>query len=321
VIVRVLGSAAGGGVPQWNCGCNNCAAARRGEAPIRTQSSIAFSPDGRTWLLINASADLPQQLARTTALWPRAIRENPFCAVLLTDANVDHTAGLGELRQNPGPLVIVSSKTTRELLEGERAFERFARSPHRWVTPEEGSDAVAEMIDASLAQHLHIEMIDVPGLLPGYAGRKVARGAVVAYVIRERASGAQVTIAPVFMDFNDRLYDCVAASDVALLDGTFFTDGELQDRGLPAKRARALGHAPIGGADGTLVRVAALRNRRVFVHVNNTNPILDPHSDERKSLADAGCEVSHDGWHWETSFTQERDRGDAQHQRSERAEA
>jgi pyrroloquinoline quinone biosynthesis protein B len=265
--------------------------ARRGEAPMRTQSSIALSPDGTTWILVNASVDLPRQLAQATALWPHGLRENPFAAVLLTDANVDHTAGLGELRQNPGPLVIVSSRSTKELLASERAYERFTRAPHLWT------DNPAEVgIDS-----LEIEMIDVPGLLPGYAGRKPAQGAVVAYIMRDPQTNVQVTIAPIFSDIDDRLYAAIAASDLAFLDGTFYSNDELRQFGAMAKDARSLGHAPIGGPDGTLARIGKLANRRVFVHVNNTNPMLDSRSAAHAAVTAAACEMAEDGWQAELS--------------------
>jgi pyrroloquinoline quinone biosynthesis protein B len=285
VIVRVLGSAAGGGVPQWNCGCFNCARARRGEAPIRTQSSIAVSPDGTTWLLVNASVDLPRQVASTPALWPKAPRANPFSTVLLTDANVDHTAGLGELRQDPEPLVIVSSQATKELLVSERAYERFDRAPHLWTDDphQTGTDS------------FDIEMIDVPGLLPGYAGRTPASGAVVAYVVRDRRARVQITLAPVFSDIDERLYAAIAQSDIALLDGTFYSNDELRENGLMTKDARSLGHAPVGGPDGTLSRIASLSNRRIFVHLNNSNPMLDTASAAYSAVTSAGCEIAADG--------------------------
>jgi pyrroloquinoline quinone biosynthesis protein B len=261
--------------------------ARRGEAPLRTQSSIAISGDGIRWLLVNASVDLPRQFAQTPALWPRTLRENPFAGVLLTDANVDHCAGLGELRQNPGPLTIVSSAVTKSLLAGERAYERFARPPHRWITE---APVVVETLE-----NLEIRTIEVPGLLPGYAGRTVAPGAVVAYIVRDAISEVQTVVAPVFSEIDDRLYDAIASSDVALLDGTFYSADELRVYGLMSKDARGLGHAPVGGDGGTLARISGLSNRRIFVHINNSNPMLDPSSDALRAVKAAGCEIAEDG--------------------------
>lgn len=293
MIVRVLGSAAGGGFPQWNCGCENCARARRGELEPRTQSCIAIGSGG-VWLLVNASVDLPHQLARVPALWPNALRATPFRAILLTDANVDHTAGLGELRQGPDPFCVVSSPVCKSLLAGERAYERFDRAPHRWLAAEpDGSDCAAA-IDPRVAERFEIAAYDVPGLLPGYAGRGSARGAVVAYVVRERATGASVLAAPVFAAIDATLAELIARCGIALLDGTFWSDDELSARGLMAKSSRALGHLPVGGAGGTLERVAALSSRRIFVHVNNTNPLLDGGSPERAALERAGCSVANE---------------------------
>jgi pyrroloquinoline quinone biosynthesis protein B len=252
---------------------------------MRTQSSIAVSADGAAWLLFNVSVDLPRQLAQAPELWPKTLRENPFVAVLLTDANVDHTAGLGELRQDPGPLVIISSRMTKDLLAGERTYERFGRSPHLWTT-DTGKCPI---------ESFEIEMLDVPGLLPGYAGRKPAPGAVVAYIVRERRTRAQITLAPIFSEIDERLRAAIAASDIAFLDGTFYSNDELLDCGLLPKDARSLGHAPVGGSDGTLAQVAALPGRRVFVHLNNSNPMLDPASDAYEAVTSAGCEIADDG--------------------------
>lgn len=266
---------------------------------MRTQSSIALSPDGRTWVLINIACDLPRQLAATPELWPAARRATPFCAIFLTDANVDHTAGLAELRQEPDPLVVVSTSIVKSLLAGERACERFARSPHTWIeaTPDGGDFAAA--IGAATADLMEVRAIGVPGLLPGYAGRRRETGAVVAYLFTERGSGAKVLVAPVFAALNERFLSVLAQADLALLDGSFFDDDELTATQVMSKTARGLGHVPIGGPDGTLARISALTNRRVFVHVNNTNPILDQRSAAYAAVTAAGCEVGFDGWRTE----------------------
>jgi pyrroloquinoline quinone biosynthesis protein B len=294
MIVKILGSAAGGGVPQWNCGCENCARARRGDAPARMQSSFAVG-EGAEWMLVNASVDLPRQLAATPELWPGAPRATPFRAILLTDANVDHTAGLGELRQAPDAFVVASSPATKALLAKERAFERFDRPPHRWIEAEPDGTGLAERIAPSIARRFEIEAYDVPGLLPGYAGRTTWRGAVVAYVVRDRASGRSALFAPVFASIDERLAGLIAGADLALLDGTFFSEDELQSLGLPAKAASSMGHLPVGGARGTLSRLAGVRARCVFVHLNNTNPLLDAASSARAEVERAGHRIAVDG--------------------------
>jgi pyrroloquinoline quinone biosynthesis protein B len=294
MIVRILGSAAGGGVPQWNCGCPNCHRARRGDAPIRTQSSIAIGA-GDDWMLVNAAVDLPRQLAAVPDLWPNALRATPFRAILLTDANVDHTAGLGELRQGPDAFTIVSSEATKSLLAAERAYERFDRPPHRWLAVEPDGSDVALHVDPAIGDRFEVAAYDVPGLLPGYAGRTTWRGAVVAYVIRDRSSDRSVLVAPIFSAIDDTLARLIESVDLALLDGTFFTEDELQSLGLPAKAASAMGHLAMGGDAGTLKRVAGASARCVFVHINNSNPILDPSSSARAEVEKAGCTVASDG--------------------------
>jgi pyrroloquinoline quinone biosynthesis protein B len=292
--VRILGSAAGGGVPQWNCGCSNCNRARRGEAPARLQSSIAIGA-GDDWMLVNASVDLPRQLAATPELWPDAPRATPFRAILLTDGNVDHTAGLGELRQAPDAFTVVSSAATKALLSKERAYERFDRPPHRWIEAEPDGRALAADIDPAIARRFDVAAYDVPGLLPGYAGRTVWRGAVVAYVVRERASGRSALIAPVFASIDERLAELIAGVDLAILDGTFFSEDELQSLGLPAKASSAMGHLPVGGPDGALAQLAGVRARCVFTHLNNTNPLLDPSTSAFAGVAAAGHRIAADG--------------------------
>jgi len=269
--------------------------ARNGEAPMRTQSSIAVSADERTWLLVNVSVDLARQFAATPELWPAAARATPFAAVLLTDANVDHTAGLAEMRQDPDAFVVVSTPVVKSLLVSQLAYERFDRPPHRWIACDPSDRDIARDIGDAVAAQFEILIIDVPGLLPGYAGRGTARGAVVAYVLRERATGASVLIAPVFSDFDEILMKEARTSDVVLLDGSFYSDDEMPRDGLMRKTARSLGHAPIGGVDGTLARVSDLANRRVFVHLNNSNPVLDPASAAAQNVAAAGCEIAYDG--------------------------
>jgi pyrroloquinoline quinone biosynthesis protein B len=246
-------------------------------------------------MLVNASVDLPRQLAATPELWPGSLRATPFRAILLTDANVDHTAGLGELRQGPDAFAVVSCAASKSLFASERAYERFDRTPHRWIAVEPDGANVAAQIHPSIAARFEVAAYDVPGLLPGYAGRTTWRGAVLAYRILDRASGANVVVAPVYSGIDDALARLIENADLALLDGTFFSEDELQSLGLPAKPASAMGHLAIGGAGGTLERIAGMGGKCVLVHVNNTNPILDPASEAFAEVAAAGVRVAMDG--------------------------
>ncbi len=292
MIVRVLGSAAGGGVPQWNCACPNCSAARAGAAPRRSSSSFAVSGDGERWWLINVSPDIAAQIEAYAPLQPRVERGTPIAGMLLTDANVDHLGGFAVVRQDGDhAFVVYSSATVREIACAQEAFATFAAAPHRW-------DAVAPGTSFSLDETLDVRVIAVAGLTPGYAGREALADAVVAYAIVDRASGESALFAPVFMDVTEPLLAAARAATVAFFDGSFWSDDELRGVGVP-KAARALGHAPVGGPNGSLARLAtvagATRHRRFYAHLNNTNPLLDPHSIEAQTARRSGFEVASDG--------------------------
>jgi pyrroloquinoline quinone biosynthesis protein B len=289
VIVRVLGSAAGGGVPQWNCACVNCRAARSGERPRRSQSSFAVSGDGTRWWLVNASPDIAQQIEAAPPLQPQAGRGTPIAGMLFTDANVDHLGGLAVVRQQGDhAFVIFSSATVRTLALQQRSFSPFGAPPHRW-------NAVASGDRFPLDSHLNVRVVPVQGTTPGYAGREALADAVVAYEISDVDSGASALFAPVFAAVDDALRAAVGGSDVAFLDGSFWSDDELGAVGVE-KAARALGHAPIGGSDGSLAAFRTLRpGRRFFAHLNNTNPLLDPASNEFAKAASRGFEIAEDG--------------------------
>jgi pyrroloquinoline quinone biosynthesis protein B len=295
VILRILGSAAGGGVPQWNCSCTNCSAARTGRQPRRTQSGAALSADGVRWLLLNCSPDIAIQIEAFAPLHPIGVRDTPIAGMLFTDANVDHLGGLATLRQHGEHRFIVrSSTTTRAIAESQPAFARFALAPHRWIDvpfdtncePVDGDDVVGHQVE--------LRAIPVPGMTPGYAGRRAANDAVVAYELSER-NASRLLFAPVFAGIDDILFEAIARADIALLDGSFYSEDELLASGLMDKTARYLGHQPVGGADGTLARLHGLDTRIVFTHLNNSNPMLDPTSEAASRVREAGAELAFDG--------------------------
>ncbi len=297
MIVRVLGSAAGGGVPQWNCACTNCTAARAGAAPRRSQSSIAVSADGDRWYLVNASPDVAQQIEAYEPLLPRTARGTPIAGAFFTDANVDHLGGLAVLRQQGNhAFVLRSSAAVRALAAEQVAFSAFVSAPHRWETVPLDGGAVAPVDrDEPFGSTLEVRALAVPGVLPGYAGRVAAAGAVVAYAFRDLRSNARALFAPVFATIDDGLRAELERADVVFLDGSFYRDDELEALGLGDKRATALGHLPVGGEGGSLTAAAALGGRRIFTHLNNSNPLLDPASPEALAVARAGGEVAYDG--------------------------
>jgi pyrroloquinoline quinone biosynthesis protein B len=295
MIVRVLGSAAGGGVPQWNCACSNCAAARSGRIPRRTQSSYAVSADGDRWLLINCSPDIAAQIEAFTPLQPRAIRGTPIAGMLFTDANVDHIGGLAVLRQSGNHRFVVrSSDVVREIATAQAAFEPFAQPPHRWLATAPDGICAPENASDLVGTKLTVRAFPLPGTTPGYDGRRRIPGAVTGFTVAEAGSSPSVVFAPVYADVSDALRRAIASASAAFVDGSFFTDGELAAAHMADKSAASLGHLPVGGEDGSLARLRGSA-RLIFTHVNNSNPLLDPTSAAHREVRDAGAEVAWDG--------------------------
>jgi pyrroloquinoline quinone biosynthesis protein B len=296
VIVRVLGSAAGGGVPQWNCACANCAAARTGRRPRRSQSGLAVSGDGDRWLLLNCSPDIGAQIESFEALQPRQARGTPIAGMLFTDANVDHIGGLATLRQDgEHRFILRSSAAVREIATKQSAFARFAQPPHRWLDVSLEQPFAPAGADDLVGNELEIRAIPVPGTTPGYDGRRSLPGAVVAYEISDLEGTKRLLFAPVFASIDRRLAKAIASAGVAFLDGTFFSDDELVSQRLMPKHASELGHLAIGVPGGTLEQLRGTPTRVIVTHVNNSNPILNPDSAAARSLHDANVEVAYDG--------------------------
>jgi len=290
MIVRVLGSAAGGGVPQWNCGCANCDAARTGLAPRRSQSSFAVSADGNRWWLVNVSPDIAQQIEAFAPLQPRGTRHTPIAGMLVTDANVDHLGGLAVVRQDGGHRFHVhSSPVVRELAASQPAYAPFLDAPHAWHGVPSGTSF-------TLDERLDVRVIPVVGGTPGFDVRRKLPDAVVAYSIRDRTTGGVALFAPVFAALDAPLRDAIADAKLALLDGSFWSDDELSDVGMP-KPAHYLGHLPVGHDGGSLAALGDLPDRvRVgYAHVNNTNPMLDRDSAAAEALRMTGAFVACDG--------------------------
>lgn len=293
MIVRVLGTAAGGGVPQWNCGCANCAAARSGKIPRRLVASLAVSSGAGRWVLLNATVDICRQLELLEGSPPSGGRSSPIAAIFLTDANIDHVGGLLELRQAED-LRIFSATAVREMVAGtNRAFTRFADAPNSWATFPLEVDRGSTIDLSPIA--LRVRAIEVPGLAPSYASAGPAPGCTVAYVIEDDTE-ARLVYAPIFLEFTAVLARETAWADAAFFDGTFWTDDELPQLGLGGRRAREMGHAPIFGPGGSLGAVRTLMaQRRFYTHVNNSNPILDPDSQAAQALKDSGIEIAEEG--------------------------
>jgi pyrroloquinoline quinone biosynthesis protein B len=273
--IRILGSAAGGGLPQWNCACANCAAARTRTIEPQTQSSVAISADSdelQGWWLINASPDLAVQIERTPALHPRtAPRSTPIGGILLTNADIDHVLGLLLLRQQEKPLVVYASDETRAALA--------------WL-------------DCILARFCGIEWRKIRGdfrsLNGGITFRAIQLPHSTAFQFRDNLSGTIALIAPSVGIITHELRDAIHSSDVLIFDGTFWSDGELAAVRPGARSARAMQHLPISEGSLDLLRQSPA-SRKIYTHINNTNPILMPDSPECAQLKQAGIETARDG--------------------------
>ena len=291
--LRVLGSAAGGGSPQWNCGCAVCTAVRTGAVRPRTQSSIAVSLDRRRWFLINASPDLHTQIEAFPDLHPQEGRTTPLAAVLLTDAELDHTLGLLLLREAPGLRLYATPAVHKTLSDGTagsgllRLLERYCPVDWRAVVP--GTDV-------PLVDGLSCRAFDVPTAKRDRFGGGLDHGRVVGYRLTDGHTGGTAVYLPGMPALTASTRAQITGCTCLLVDGTCWRDDELMRLGLAAKTSREMGHLPIDGPDGSLAQLPALGARRtIFVHLNNTNPILLDDTPERRIVEDHGLEVAMDG--------------------------
>jgi pyrroloquinoline quinone biosynthesis protein B len=293
VRVRVLGSAAGGGFPQWNCHCETCEAARAGvRAQPRTQSSLAVRGSEGPWFLVNASPDARQQLEALAPEQAGGVRTPPIAAVLLSDAEIDHTAGLLLLRESQAPVRAFGDRGVEQALRRGypvlEIMERYCGVEWQTLEPER-----ARPLEGS---SLTVEPFETGGDAPRYLDGSGVELQASGFVFRDRASGGVMTYAPGLARLDDGVLGRLAASDVVLIDGTFWRDDELARLGISTRSARDMGHLPLSGPGGTLEALARLgRPRKVLVHINNTNPILLEDSPERKAVEGAGVEVAYDG--------------------------
>ncbi|MGW9026096.1 pyrroloquinoline quinone biosynthesis protein PqqB [Streptomyces sp. NPDC055722] len=291
MVVRVvlLGTAAGGGFPQWNCACALCTAARDGELPTRTQECVAISGNARDWWLLNASPDIRTQVTATTVLRPGpGPRDTPLRGVLLTDAEVDHIAGLTALRGAAGLKVYAAPPVLAVLAPLRAGLDRCA--VWEWV------DALTDG-GFVLAGGLVVSAHPVGAEAPGYVADAAPDDHwVIAYRVEDLSTGGVLVYAPRVGAWSPVLDELLTEADCALLDGTFYTADELDAAigGGPGKAAP--GHLSIAGAHGSLAALARHPGpRRIYTHLNNTNPLLDPASAARRQVTEAGAEVLADG--------------------------
>lgn len=303
--IKILGSAAGGGFPQWNCGCVSCKRVREGKlnASARTQCQVAISEGGEEWFLLNASPDLHAQIEGARELHPRTTRHSPIAGVVVTGGDLDQVLGLLLLRELQ-PLRIYATPSVRQLLREDNTFVNvLSQQPGQslWTDIEPGvTFTLASSAGPSSA--LVCEPIAVPGCFPAYVNEKrvatfVASQAVLGLVIESNNGGGRLAYLPVVADLDAELIKVLDSCDLLLFDGTFWTDDELIRIQGGGRTARQMGHLPISGRGGSLGRLTHLRRpRKVFVHINNTNPILDKSSPPHQQVREAGWEVAEDGW-------------------------
>ena len=290
----VLGSAAGGGVPQWNCRCPVCSLSWAGDPRVepRTQSSIAVSADGESWLLVNASPDLRQQVSATAALHPKTgLRDSPIKAVLLTNADVDHVAGLLSLREQQ-PFTLFATQATLDALADNPIFRVLsdARVPRVAIRLGEPFEALPGLtvrpfvVPGKVALYLEDDRLTIGTATETTVGLELS------------AEGRRIVYIPGCAAVDATVKAEAARADVLLYDGTTFTDDEMPRLGLSDKTARRMGHTPITGQGGSLHAFDGIGiGQKYFIHINNSNPILVAGSDERRSVEAAGWTVTHDG--------------------------
>ena len=300
--ILVLGSAAGGGFPQWNCNCANCRRARSGDpaAPSRTQSSLAVSADGERWLLLNASPDLRQQIGANAALHPRqGARHSPIAAVVLSNGDIDHVAGLLSLRENQ-PFAVYASDRVQAVLRDNTVFNVLNPTvvARRALVLDQPIDIV-DGKDNPLG--LRVTAFAVPGKVALYMENAAAgpgfgtqSGDTIGL---EVASGRhRFFYLPACAALSPELSARLRGAPLVFFDGTLWQDDEMISMGVGAKTGRRMGHMSISGEDGSLAAFAGLGvQRRIYVHINNTNPILIAGSPERLQVEAAGWEVAYDG--------------------------
>ena len=300
--IRILGSAAGGGLPQWNCRCPNCDAARQGSPHVRprTQSSVAVTADGRSWFLLNVSADVRAQLAASPDLWPPAgaQRGTVIAGCVLTDAEIDHASGLLQLREGcvfgiySTPLV--RSWLNRYLPIGPILAPFADRTWTDLPLDSAFGLPLANGVPSGLRLHAFELGRDVPRFVP--ESDVNAQGAVIGLAIEDTATGGKLVYAPGVPAIGQSLRMVVEEADCLLIDGTFWSDDEPLRMGITNSTARNMGHVPVTGADGTLAWLSSLPIRhRVYVHLNNTNPILNDASRECREVTAVGVRVGADG--------------------------
>ena len=298
MLIHILGSAAGGGFPQWNCNCRNCDGLRKGQinARPRTQSSIAISDGGGNWVLCNASPDIRTQLEQTPVLQPgRHMRDTAIGGIILMDSQIDHTTGLLTLREGCPHQVWCTEMVHEDLTTG---FPLFNILDHwngglQWNRIELDAGFTIPACPA-----LHFTPIPLRSAAPPYSPHRnnPHPGDNIGLLVRDTNTDSVLFYAPGLGQLSSQVHDAMAMADCLLVDGTLWREDEMAHAGVGTKLGSEMGHLPQSGEGGMIeVLNAYPDSRRVLIHINNTNPILDEDSPERAELTRHGIEVAHDG--------------------------
>jgi pyrroloquinoline quinone biosynthesis protein B len=298
--IRVLGAGAGGGFPQWNCNCHNCRRIRHGElqGQKRTQSSIAVSSDGRRWVLFNASPDIRAQLEAFQDAWPKqGVRDSGIHAIVLIDSQIDHTTGLLMLRESTKPLEIYCSEMVRQdLASGFPLFtmlQHYCGVNHHELPLDGGAFSIPGIEDLRFYSH------SLKSKAPPYSPHRhdPHDGDNIGVIVEQVSSGKKLYYAPGLGEIEPHVLAAMQGADCLLVDGTFWRHDEMGRAGICDKLALEMGHLPQSGPGGMMETLGGLpkETRKILIHINNTNPILDEASDERRQLDAAGIEVACDG--------------------------
>lgn len=291
----VLGAAAGGGLPQWNCGCDICNLARSGAIPPQSQSSIAVTSNGADWAIINASPDLREQLARVPKLHPTGLRESPIRAVLVTNGDIDHIAGLLTLREQQS-LTLFATREIHAVLRANPVFDALNREVVTRTT-------IALDTPFELVAGVQATLYAVPGKVPLY----MEGDTVDTQLVGEQTVGVHLETAsasahyiPGCAALRDDLKVRLQGADAVFFDGTLWRDDEMIRAKLSQKTGARMGHMSMSGPDGSIAAFAEMDiAQKIFVHMNNTNPVWNPASPERADAEAAGWIVAQDGWETE----------------------
>lgn len=296
--IYVLGSAAGGGFPQWNCNCPNCHGVRTGtiQAKPRTQSSIAISENGTDWVLLNASPDIRQQLFEFKAAQPaRKLRDTGITSVILMDSQLDHTTGLLTLREGCPMKVWCTKMVHQDLTSGFPVFNMLKHwnggLQYHEINPKQ-----AFKIDGF--ENLEFLPLIIKSAAPPYSPHRndPHDGDNIALIIKDHKTQKQLFYAPGLGKIDDQIMQIMQSSDCVMIDGTLWTDDEMQQTGVGTKTGREMGHLYISGEGGSLSYLNQLNTpKKVLIHINNTNPILNENSSQFAELKANGVEVAYDG--------------------------